>query len=517
MKPKLIIVLLLIVLVPLGLIAWLGVKTARAEQERVQQRMQKVLVARLSDLREGVGHLMAGRERDLQRLTDLPAIDAEAIREIVRRQRLVRQLVVMGPDKRFVFPPPDGPSDREREALQRLVPVWESGAAFHQAGAEAGAAAGDCGWYTWLAAEGVQFLYWRRLPSGRTVGLELDSSAVLADIIAMLPASAPGGADLPDGRIVLQDAQNAPLYQWGDYRPGVNELPQARLPLAPPLSSWSLEYYAPAGESGRALSGSALFNVGAAVGAVALALVALAAYFYRESSREAREASQKVSFVNQVSHELKTPLTNIRLYAELLQEQLPDDDAKAGRHLGVVIAESRRLSRLINNILTYARQQKARLTLHASPRRADEAIAATLESFRPALEEAGIRIAFSPNAGRLVQLDADVLEQILGNLFSNVEKYAAAGGVLEVTSEQDGDRTVVRVADRGPGIPAARAEDIFRPFFRLSNRLTEGVSGTGIGLTIARELARLHGGDVTLEPSAVGACFTVVLYAPSVS
>ena len=503
------------VLVPLGLIAWLGVKTARQEQERAQQRMQKVLIARLADLRESVGRLMEKDERELQRLADLATGEVETIRDLIRGTRLVRQMFVIAPDKQFIFPPPDGPSDREREALLRLTPIWKSGVVFHPAGAEAGTSAGDSGWHTWFADEGVQLFFRRRLADGRTVGIELESAALLADVIALLPSSDTTGAGLPAGHIVLQDARNAPLYQWGDYRPGTQELPLARLPLAPPLNAWSLEYFVPAAEFGRAVSGSALFNVGAAVGVVALALIALALYFYRASSREIRAAAQKVSFVNQVSHELKTPLTNIRMYAELLEDRLPEDDAKARGHLGIVIAESRRLSRLINNILTFARQQKARPTLHPAPGNVDETIAATLECFRPALEDAGVRIAFNPNAGRPVKLDADAVEQILGNLVSNVEKYALAGKSLEVTSRQDGDQTVVLFADRGPGIPVGKADDIFKPFVRLSNRLTDGVSGTGIGLTIARDLARLHGGDVTLEPSAVGACFKVVLHTPA--
>jgi signal transduction histidine kinase len=321
--------------------------------------------------------------------------------------------------------------------------------------------------------------------------------------------------DFPAGHIVLQDARNAPLYQWGGYRPGAKELPFIRLALAPPLGAWSLEYYAPAAEFGRRVSGGALFNLGAAVGVVALALVALAAYFYRASSREMRAAARKVSFVNQVSHELKTPLTNIRMYAELLEERLPEDDGQARGHLGIVVAESRRLSRLINNILTFARQRQARPTLHAAPGDVDATIAAALESFRPVLEEAGVEIAFSPNAGRQVMMDSDALEQILGNLFSNVEKYALGGKTLEVASRQDGDRTEITVADRGPGIPAGQAEEVFRPFVRLSDKLTDGVAGTGIGLTIARDLARLHGGDVTLEPSAAGARFKVVLRTPA--
>ena len=116
--------------------------------------------------------------------------------------------------------------------------------------------------------------------------------------------------------------------------------PGSSLRLASPLSAWNLAWYGPQpAEGGPGLS------LLSGLGAVALALIGLAVWFYRESSRELREAARRVTFVNQVSHELKTPLTNIRLYAELLEDELPEEDDKAAHHLGVIVSESQRLSR----------------------------------------------------------------------------------------------------------------------------------------------------------------------------
>ncbi|MFO1351841.1 MAG: HAMP domain-containing sensor histidine kinase [Gammaproteobacteria bacterium] len=137
---------------------------------------------------------------------------------------------------------------------------------------------------------------------------------------------------------------------------------------------------------------------------------------------------------------------------------------------------------------------------------------ATLEAFRPALEGKSVAIDFRAGAGADVSLDADALEQILNNLFSNVEKYAAAGGRLEVATWQEGDFSHIVVRDHGPGIPKRERERIFQPFYRIGAKLNEGVTGTGIGLTIARELARLHGGDLTLVAGGKGACFQVTLH-----
>ncbi|MEZ5302155.1 MAG: ATP-binding protein [Verrucomicrobiales bacterium] len=111
------------------------------------------------------------------------------------------------------------------------------------------------------------------------------------------------------------------------------------------------------------------------------------------------------------------------------------------------------------------------------------------------------------------QIDADAIEQILGNLIGNAEKYAARGEI-RVRAQQDGDTLVLRVEDDGPGIPPDKAEAIFLPFERLSDQVTEGVSGAGIGLPIARELARLHGGDLRLVPGKSGAIFEAKLHAP---
>jgi signal transduction histidine kinase len=133
------------------------------------------------------------------------------------------------------------------------------------------------------------------------------------------------------------------------------------------------------------------------------------------------------------------------------------------------------------------------------------------EQFRPSFAAKGVEVVLDLAAPRPTAFDPDAVEQVVGNLLNNVEKYAAAGGLCEVASRQTETATVIRVADRGPGIPRGREEKIFEPFVRLSDRLTEGVSGTGIGLSIARELVRLHGGELRLVPSEGGARFELEL------
>jgi len=352
------------------------------------------------------------------------------------------------------------------------------------------------------------------------IGFELAPVAVMSDVIAALPATGgKAGSDRSATRLV--DGNGRVVYEWGVYRPSRGEKSLAVWPLAHPLGSWKLEYFA-AGLGGGAAASS--FGVLVLVLVIGLALAALALYLYREHSREMRLAQQRVNFVNQVSHELKTPLTNIRLYAELLQTEVEqafadrDEPSPAGgkaeKYIGVIVAESQRLSRLIGNVLSFGRVQKAELRLNPGPGQVDEVIRRCLAAFQAALDARGIEVLFDARADAPVLLDAQAVEQILNNLVGNVEKYASSGAALHISSAQEGMVTTVDVRDFGPGIAPTERERVFEPFYRVSSLLADGVTGTGIGLDIARRLARLHGGDIQLREVDRGACFRVVLHTP---
>ena len=515
MKPKLIAIFLLIVVLPLALLVWLGLSLARTEQDRVQARFRKVLADRLSDISNNITLLVQDRERSLLKVRVPRAGGVSAFRDVARKQRLVQQVFVMDADGKLIYPVPSPEAtEQELDFLERTASIWTAGMRFPRSGDAGRPAPQAHGWYTWFWGNGVNFIFWRQEASGEVTGIEVSRMALMSDILAILPAQQPGGYyEGSLDRIELVNTKNEVIYLWGRLEQADGQAPVAELALAPPLSAWKLKYFV-SGAPGDA-RGSALFNVFSGLALAALGLILLAAYFYRESSREITEAAQKVSFVNQVSHELKTPLTNIRLYGELLQQTVPESEKKMRERADVIVNESERLSRLISNVLTFARKQKGGLKLRTSAGNIDDTIAAVLESFRPSLVGKGVEIRFNAGAGTSVEFDADVFGQILGNMLSNVEKYAVSGRLLEVTSSQDDGMTVVTVADRGPGIPESQREKIFEPFARLSNKLTDGVSGTGMGLGIARDLARLHGGDLTLEPSETGAKFMLTLKTPS--
>ncbi|MFP4057721.1 MAG: sensor histidine kinase [Candidatus Brocadiia bacterium] len=515
MKPRLVAILLLIVLVPLALLAWLGLRLAHHEQETVERRFRDLLRGKLRDVDASIAALLEERQRRLLQLTDLQEPDAAALRRLAPEHPVVDQAFLLDPRHELVYPTPDG-LPGERQFLYRTLEVFDDKRVFDRHGDQpADAAAPEAhGWHTWYWGRGVHILFWRRLPTGHVVGAELNRVRLMADIVGQLPDSDPLEPSLPEGRVALLDSRGQPIYLWGAYEPGEDEAPQASLPLSSPLQAWKLAYHASGAELEEAVGGGILLTLLAGLLAVGITLVGLAAYVYRETSREMREAAQRVNFVNQVSHELKTPLTNIRMYAELLESHLDGEAQRCSRYLDVIVSESQRLSRLIGNVLTFARQQRQALALRAAPGRVDDLVASVIEGFRPSLQAKGVDVDFRPAAPAEVRFDSDAVEQVLGNLFSNVEKYAAAGGSLRVTTEQDADRTTITVADSGPGVPRGKEQAIFEPFRRLSDRIDDGTAGTGIGLAISRDLARLHGGDLVLLPSGQGAVFRLTLHTP---
>jgi signal transduction histidine kinase len=344
------------------------------------------------------------RETELLRLLDRGSYETGELRELVRKSPYIHALFVLDSAGNRQHPPPDGPlTGSEREFLERSGQIWRDKQSFYKS-SEGDAASSTYGWYTWYWGNGVNLLFWMRDTSGGVIGAEFDRSRMLADIVGELPNSDPSDPNLQQGRISLTGEDGVAVYQWGAYEPGESEQSRTRLDLNHPLDEWTLLYFAPLQNSGI-FGGGILFNLAAGMTAFVLALIGLASYFYRESTREMREAAERVSFVNQVSHELKTPLTNIRMYAELLEQSLPENDQRATQHLGVIVSESQRLSRLIGNVLTFARKQNDKLVLHNTPGNVDRCIQFVLDHFKAALESKGVRTVFTGGADATVAFD----------------------------------------------------------------------------------------------------------------
>ncbi len=531
-RTRILLALLGLVVVPLGIVALLGARLVGREERLVRQSFADLALAQLEDLSQGVRSVVAEREARALQAPPLPARNGEereTLRRFVRSEPFFRAAIVLDSRGRIVFPPSAADRSAQETAfllrarsilldpgvlLSAAAPPSESESAGSpapyrsRAPVPSTATVAGHGWHVWYDGSDIDLLLWQRAAGDRILGLEVDRARLLADVIARLPESA-----APERSFALLDARGEILHRWGGFMPHADATPIARLALAAPLSAWQLVVHAPAQTLGGLRAGL-WSGFGLGLAALALALCGLAAFLYREHTRGLRLAEQRVSFVNRVSHELKTPLTNIRLYAELLEERLDEDDQDARRQLAVVVAEGQRLGRLIDNVLTFGRHQRGALRLRAARGSVDTVVGRVLDRWRPALAQKGVRIESTAGAPGEVLMDADAVTQMLENLLGNAEKYAAAGGLVRVSTAQRAGQTTLVVADRGPGIPEGARERIFEPFERLHDRVSEGAAGTGIGLSVVRELARLHGGDAVVREGAPGAAFEITLATP---
>lgn len=227
--------------------------------------------------------------------------------------------------------------------------------------------------------------------------------------------------------------------------------------------------------------------------------------------REARDAGRKINFVTQVSHELRTPLTSIRMFSDMLATPgLPEE--KRLKFAGTIGAESARLGELIERLLAFnALERGARRVVSES---LDPAalVREVVEETATKLGEAGLKPVLALPAAPVWALgDRSVVKQALLNLLDNACKYAAEGGAVDISVNQAAGRVLVRVTDRGAGIPAAVRARLFEPFVQGGQTLTTKSPGVGLGLSLARGLLRQAGADLVLVSSARGASFEISL------
>ena len=233
-------------------------------------------------------------------------------------------------------------------------------------------------------------------------------------------------------------------------------------------------------------------------------------------NRQLRLAQQKADFVSSVSHELKTPLTSIRMFSELIAEDRVRDSEKQRSYLNIITAEAARLTRLINNVLDFSRIERGEKKYHFQECDLAKITRDTAESYLPHLEANGFQLKCDlPEKSLPVRGDADALAQIIVNLLSNAEKYSGdQKDIVVEASRRTGPLAFaeVRVLDRGPGVPRDSDEKIFEKFYRTHDSLNSGIQGSGLGLTLARQIARAHGGDVSYQPrKGGGSCFCLRL------
>jgi signal transduction histidine kinase len=257
----------------------------------------------------------------------------------------------------------------------------------------------------------------------------------------------------------------------------------------------------------------------AVVGLVALILFALWLAM-RQAAEQIQLAEAKTSFLANVSHELKTPLALIRLAGETMELGRVHNEEERLKFLQIIGRECRRLTHMINNVLDFAKLDAGRREFHFRNTDLRRLVLETLETFEPQLEERGFQIEVSvPDEMPLIEADPEALTQCLVNLIDNAIKYSPGERFLRVEAaieKGDGqpERARVAVTDRGMGIPASERRRIFDKFVRVDASLVHNVRGSGLGLSLVRNIVEAHGGRVEVR-SAPGQGSTFTLFLPA--
>lgn len=220
------------------------------------------------------------------------------------------------------------------------------------------------------------------------------------------------------------------------------------------------------------------------------------------------------SFVAQATHELRTPLTNIRLYVEQAVDEGEEDPSVRAHALNVINSEARRLERIVSDMLSVSEIEAGSLTIRPGDVRTDALFADLEGDYAAQAAEKTIEMCFDlPPKMPVITGDRDRLGQALHNLVGNALKYTPPGGKVTVRVEApEAGGLIVHVIDTGIGIDPDECERIFDRFYRANDRRIAHVTGSGLGLALAREIARLHGGDVEVESKLdQGSTFTITL------
>jgi signal transduction histidine kinase len=251
----------------------------------------------------------------------------------------------------------------------------------------------------------------------------------------------------------------------------------------------------------------------ALIGFIDLMLLAGLALVWTNVRRELKLSRLKSDFVANVSHELKTPLALIRLFAETLElGRVPTEEKKQQYHR-IINKESRRLTQLINNILDFSRIEAGRKEYRLTRTDLAAVVRDVVDAYRFPIEQQGFELDLAV-AEDLPEMETDpeALSQALINLLNNAIKYSPEEKRIAVSVRREEDRVLVSVADRGIGIPKAEQKRIFEKFYRVESSLVHTTKGSGLGLALVQHITEAHGGrvEVTSAPGE-GSTFTLSL------
>lgn len=360
------------------------------------------------------------------------------------------------------------------------------------------AAKSRSGWLTATQPEPLWLAWYQYDSNSRVTGALLDTASVRKQLESAIPSGVEPSITyriLPPSEISSSSSSD-------------NQ--ESLIPISPELPDWQLSYTKSAslyGANNVLLFGSAI------VAMLCTTSLGSGSLILWRARKDARDASQKSTFVSNVSHELRTPLTTIRMYAEMLEEGRVPDSARQKRYLQTITDESQRLTRLVDNILDFSHLEQGRKRYKPATCDPIHIVESALQSIEPRIRAAEMEVEWSPpETSTPIITDPDAVEQVLLNLLENAVKYAQSGKRIQVQLSQSAQQTCIAITDFGPGIAARDQKKIFRAFQRLDESLTSNQPGSGLGLSISSGIVRDLGGQILLQSSKPsGAVFIIQL------
>ena len=352
---------------------------------------------------------------------------------------------------------------------------------------------------------------------GRVVGLagmildedffrnKLLPSMITSTLAKYLPAA-------PDGELAVsvKDRAGTVVVRVGDPH-GRTVAARARLGFV--FTDWEMALYNPHATPRQWARAGFVFNASLA-GLLAAALIGGVALALRVADRAVKLSTMKSDFVSNVSHELRTPVASIRVFGELLRLGRAADPQKVREYGEHIEGESRRLTRLIDNILDFSRIESGRKEYEFAKADVREVVDGVIRTFEVPMAARDVKITLDENGGPLppVRMDADAIAQAFQNLLDNAVKYSGGSKEVHVSLSADDGAVVIAVRDQGIGIAEDEQRKIFDRFHRVGTGLVHDVKGSGLGLSIVHHIVAAHGGEVRVDSApGKGSTFTMRL------
>lgn len=250
---------------------------------------------------------------------------------------------------------------------------------------------------------------------------------------------------------------------------------------------------------------------------VLAAIILLGLFAIYQSARAVVALSERrSSFVSSVTHEVKTPLTNIRMYIEMLEQGIARDQEREQEYFRILGSESARLSRLINNVLEFSKLEKKQRRLDLKEGTFEEVIQEVKDVMREKLRQEGFTLRVESQAGRPFKYDREVMVQVLINLIENSLKFGKASSIREMTLRVWPENGCMKISlsDTGPGIPRHALKKVFDDFYRVDSSLTRTTRGTGIGLALVKKFVLAMGGSIAAANNDGPGC-TITISLPA--